>query len=95
MKQARIFLLLFSIIAALAVSAQRSGGTSRPLVLQFHHVIGDDSLALGNEYTNILGDTITIQKFRYYLSNFAVRKRWQSTRAAVTIFPGRRSRSFQ
>jgi hypothetical protein len=72
MKQARIFLLLFSIIVALAVSAQRSGGTSRSLVLQFHHVVGDDSLTLGNEYTNILGDTITIQKFRYYLSNFAV-----------------------
>ncbi|MBV9988378.1 MAG: hypothetical protein JO301_11920 [Chitinophagaceae bacterium] len=71
MKQIRIILLLLAFIPARSLMAQR-GGTSRTLTLQFHHNIGIDTLELGNTYINALGDTVTIQRFRYYVSNFAL-----------------------
>jgi ribosome-associated protein len=40
--------------------------------LNFHHTIGGEELVLGNTYKTILGENITVQKFKYYISNFAV-----------------------
>jgi hypothetical protein len=44
----------------------------RKLLLQLHHFIGKEALVLGEPFTNILGDTIMVQKFKYYLSNFSI-----------------------
>jgi len=38
----------------------------------FHHTIGGDKLVLGNPCKNIHGENITIEKFKYYVSNFSV-----------------------
>jgi hypothetical protein len=65
-------LLLF---ASLFSGAVLFGGDQLPagkLVLVFHHMIGKEELVLGNNYTNVLGDTISVRKFKYYLSNFSL-----------------------
>lgn len=42
---------------------------SHPLKIRFLHLVGKDELVLGNTYQNITGDSITITKFKYYISN--------------------------
>ncbi len=44
----------------------------KKLTLIFHHQIGEEELVLGNPVKNILGETIVVQKFKYYVSNFSV-----------------------
>lgn len=61
----------------LLISVTCLAGDGRPvaqrtLLLSFQHVIGADELVLGNSFVNSMGDTISIQRFKYYLSNFAV-----------------------
>ncbi|MES2330007.1 MAG: MbnP family protein [Bacteroidota bacterium] len=45
---------------------------SRKITLAFHHQVGNDALVLGNPVKNILGETISVEKFKYYVSNFSV-----------------------
>jgi hypothetical protein len=61
--------LLMLCSAALFGSDNKTAGK---LVLVFRHVIGGEELVLGNSYANVLGDTISVRKFKYYLSNFSV-----------------------
>jgi hypothetical protein len=42
------------------------------LIIRFHHTIGNEELVLGNSFQNIHGEELTPQKFKYYLSNFAI-----------------------
>ena len=42
------------------------------LRLVFHHQVGKDPLALGTLCRNGLGDRITIERFKYYVSNFTL-----------------------
>jgi hypothetical protein len=44
----------------------------KKITLIFHHQTGNQELVLGEPVKNILGDTINIQRFRYYVSNFSV-----------------------
>lgn len=44
----------------------------KKLALVFHNHIGSKELVLGEPVKNILGETIAVQKFRYYVSNFSV-----------------------
>jgi hypothetical protein len=46
---------------------------SKKLVISFHHQLGNKDLVLSEPGINILGDTITIERFRYYVSNFSVK----------------------
>lgn len=41
------------------------------LRLVFHHQVGKDPLALGTLCRNGLGDRITIERFKYYVSRFS------------------------
>ena len=46
--------------------------SQKKLILVFHNRIGNEELVLGKPVKNILGETIAVQKFRYYVSNFSV-----------------------
>lgn len=46
---------------------------SKKLTIHFHHQVGNKDLVLGEPVANILGDTINIERFRYYVSNFSVK----------------------
>ncbi|NCI45566.1 MbnP family protein [Sediminibacterium soli] len=68
-------LILILLLLLVHPGIQEKTALQRPvqkirLVLQ--HRVGREPLVLGNSYRNVLGDTITIYKFKYYLSNFAV-----------------------
>lgn len=45
---------------------------SKKLTLVFNHTIANKKLVLGTLTINPLGESLTIQKFRYYVSNFSV-----------------------
>jgi hypothetical protein len=46
---------------------------SKKIAITFHHQLGNKDLVLGEPAVNILGDTIHIERFRYYVSNFSVK----------------------
>lgn len=48
------------------------GFPQKKISLVFHNKAGTEDLILGNSYTNILGEKITVQKFKYYVSNVSV-----------------------
>lgn len=41
--------------------------------IHFHHTAGSKEIVLGEPLQIISGDTVTIERFRYYVSNFSVR----------------------
>jgi hypothetical protein len=65
-------LLLSAAMLCSIVAYSSDNSPAGKLVLVFRHLIGNEELVLGNSYTNILGDTISVRKFKYYLSNFKV-----------------------
>jgi hypothetical protein len=44
----------------------------KKITIVFHNQIGKQEFVLGDSVKNILGETITIERFRYYVSNFSV-----------------------
>ena len=57
--------------------------SQKKVSLIFHHKAGNEELVLGNTYTTPLGEKITVQKFRYYVSNISV----TDTKGIQTILP--------
>ena len=45
---------------------------AKKIILVFHHMIGKEELVLGNATKNIWGENMTVQKFKYYVSNFSL-----------------------
>lgn len=45
---------------------------TKQIAVIFHHQIGNAPLELGKPVTNALGNEMTIERFRYYVSNFSV-----------------------
>jgi hypothetical protein len=54
------------------MSVPVAGVSQKQLSLIFHHKAGNEELVLGNAYITPLGEKITVQKFRYYISNVSV-----------------------
>lgn len=48
------------------------GYSQKQVSLIFHHKAGNEELVLGNPYTTPLGEKITVQRFRYYISNISL-----------------------
>lgn len=65
-------LVLFAAILCSSVAWGNDGNPVGKLVLVFRHMVGNEELVLGNNQVNVLGDTISVRKFKYYLSNFSV-----------------------
>lgn len=71
MKPVTAFILM-AVSGMFFTSPRRQIPLTQNIRLNFHHTIGGKELVLGNTYKNILGENITIQKFKYYISNFSV-----------------------
>ncbi len=70
MKQLQLFLLV--VVAVLIAGCQKE--TSKPeekgvVQLQFTHVAGNQPLALNTAIINAFGESLTITKYKYYISN--------------------------
>ncbi|MCW3087887.1 MAG: hypothetical protein JWQ78_1273 [Sediminibacterium sp.] len=86
MKAAAFFILL-AISGTCFITTGKEKPAGRKLVLQLQHTVGGEILSLGNTYTNCLGEHITIEKFKYYLSNFSVTDdKGRTTRLPVQYF---------
>lgn len=69
----KLFLFCFALLVAVVdCSAVDNPAVQRKMTIRFKHVIGENVLVLGDTYINCLGDTISVQRFKYYLSNFSV-----------------------
>ena len=69
-------LLFFFLLALTGFCFVKKTGDIHPskkLTISFHHQLGNKDLVLGEPVVNILGDTINIERFRYYVSNFSVK----------------------
>lgn len=66
--------VIFIILACTGFSAstEKALKPQRTLTIYFDHHIGDQLLLLDTPLTNIFGETITIERFRYYLSHFSI-----------------------
>jgi hypothetical protein len=70
------------VIAAMAgacalLAGCNRGGTAQdglPLRLEISHVVGNQPLQLGAGYTTAAGESYSIERLRYYLSNFRLRR---------------------
>lgn len=51
---------------------ERQEPPERNLRLVFHHQLGKEQLETGKTVRNILGDSISIEKFKYYISNISL-----------------------
>lgn len=66
---------LFLIPMALVLSCQKktdTAATAVPVTISIQHVAGVAALQLGTQVTIASGDPLTINVFKYYLSNFSV-----------------------
>jgi hypothetical protein len=57
---------------AFASGSFAKGPVTKKLVLVFENRMGKETIALGKTITTVLGETITIEKFKYYISHFSV-----------------------
>ena len=78
-----VIFLIFTCTGFSAFHVPQVVKPQRMVTLIFEHRIGDQLLVLENPATNIFGETITIERFRYYLSHFSITDRQGKT----TVLP--------
>jgi hypothetical protein len=71
-KQAIFYFFLLVFVPCIFVISGISQQGNKKITLRFEHKIGTTLLQLGDTVKNLHGEAMTIQKFKYYLSNFAV-----------------------
>ncbi|WP_299693547.1 MbnP family protein [Hydrocarboniphaga sp.] len=59
---------------SLGLAACNGGNATQPLHVEISHVVGEQPLQLGSDYALADGDHLSIDKLRYYLSNFRLRR---------------------
>lgn len=72
-----------ALLAALGLSACHRGDDGAPLHVEISHVVGEQPLQLGASLSLANGEQLSVDKLRYYLSNFRLRKRDGSWSAAA------------
>lgn len=68
-----VYMIVLLILGVTGLHFSGPGPATTPagkLRLVFHHQVGKNSLELGVLCQNSLGDSITIERFKYYVSNF-------------------------
>lgn len=68
-----VYMIVLLILSLTGLHFSGPGPATTPtgkLRLVFHHQVGKKPLELGTPCRNSLGDSITIESFRYYVSNF-------------------------
>ncbi|PKP16185.1 MAG: hypothetical protein CVU07_07780 [Bacteroidetes bacterium HGW-Bacteroidetes-23] len=68
------FSILFTACSSDDDSAENLDGTFGDVELFFDNGVNGDALILGNSYTNSNGETLTINRFNYIVSNFVLVK---------------------
>jgi hypothetical protein len=71
-----------SLLAALSLSACHGQHAGAPLHVEISHVVGEQPLQLAEDLTLANGEQLSIDKLRYYLSNFRLRRHDGSWSAA-------------
>lgn len=71
----RLICTMLAACALLPAAAQYAKQPTRTLTVHIIHRLGARPLQLGNIYVNAAGDTVTITRFKYYLSNFSITTR--------------------
>ncbi len=66
------FLFIMLAISVPAFTTEPPIQQQKTLTLIFQHKVGDQPLCLDSALTNIFGETMIIERFRYYLSNFSI-----------------------
>jgi hypothetical protein len=64
--------LLLAVTGMFFTGDRKNIPAQRTVRLNFHNTMGGEELVLGNTYQTSVGENITIQKFKYYVSNFSV-----------------------
>jgi hypothetical protein len=68
---------------------ERQPSPERNLRLVFHHQLGKELLETGKTVRNILGDSISIEKFKYYISNISLTNTaGKKSKTTCTVFSG-------
>ncbi|MEO8174170.1 MAG: MbnP family protein [Sediminibacterium sp.] len=67
-----LFFMLVVVTGPGFVQKVQPAAASKKITLIFHHRIGNEELITGNSIKNILGETISVDRFRYYVSNFSI-----------------------
>lgn len=62
------------LLAALSLAACRGGDSGPSLHVEISHVVGGQPLQLGKDLVLADGDQLSVDKLRYYLSNFRLRR---------------------
>lgn len=70
--QVSSFLVILAFAGLAAIKKDGYPIKQQKITLHFEHIIGDQKLTLELPYKNIIGENIVIEKFKYYLSHFAV-----------------------
>lgn len=68
-----LFFILLLVIALTAVAQDRNGGGGKTVLIVFHNMVGKQPLVLNDSVKIASGETITVERFRYYVSNFVIR----------------------
>ncbi len=67
-----ILTIYLSALICMGIIIPMTGFSQKQVSLFFHHKAGNEALVLGNNYTTPLGEKITVQRFRYYISNISI-----------------------
>jgi hypothetical protein len=66
------FSLLLILTSFCFINDTGNQSAQKKITIIFHHRVGNTELVLGDSVTNIFGERIVIERFRYYVSNFTV-----------------------
>ncbi len=61
-----------AVLLGIAIPVFSQNGSTRKITVVFQHWIGNTPLELGKPVTNVLGNEIIVERFRYYVSGFSV-----------------------
>jgi hypothetical protein len=68
-----IFSLLLVVTGFCFTAPVQTISAGRKITIVFHNRVGNTELVLGDSVKNSTGETITVERFRYYVSNFSVK----------------------
>ncbi len=80
---ALLYMILLIAVTTGFTAAGKPHLPQKKITLFFHHKLGNEELVLSSPVKNILGETITVEKFKYYVSNFSV----TDTRGNTVVLP--------
>jgi hypothetical protein len=69
---AAIFSLLLVVTGFCFTAPVQTNPPGKKITIVFHNQVGNTELSLGDSVKISTGETITVERFRYYVSNFAV-----------------------